>query len=349
MKLNDYFKQLLSNIEPTTARVSAASNSHNAVRDHLRADADFKEILIESFLAGSYARDTAFDPIQDVDIIVVTKWDKEPAALLAKLKAALDRNKNYKTKCSPQRRSIRIDLSHVSLDIVPAKEVTGLAPHQVPDREQKQWVDTNPRGHIEWVTDLNKATKQNDSDQGRFVPLAKMLKHWKAYQLPDAKHPKGFWIECLAGWNHDAAVRDWADVFIRALELITTKYAAYKTNGLVPVLTDPGLPHQALATGIDAEAFQTFYKKLEQSLADAKKARDDDTTAAESARLWRLVFGPKFPSKEQREAQLKLEQATVSSSAASLGIRSGRNVREPEPFGAELLVDPIDPSTRVSQ
>jgi hypothetical protein len=338
MKLNDYFKQFLSNIEPTSARVSAASTSHNAVRDHLSSDDEFKKILVDTFLAGSYARDTAYDPIQDVDIIVVAKWDREPAKLLAALKSALDRNKNYKTKCSPQRRSIRIDLSHISLDIVPAREVSGLAPLQVPDREQKEWVGTNPKGHIDWVTTLNKATKQNENDQGRFVPLAKMFKHWSRYHLADAKHPKGFWIECLAGWNHDSAARDWADVFIRALELITSKYAVYRTSGVVPQLTDPGLPHQTLTTGLEAEDFQAFYAKLEQSLADARKARVDETSAAESAKLWRVVFGPKFPSKDQRDAQLKLEQAVASSSAASVGIRSGRDVREPEPFGSEPLL-----------
>ncbi len=334
MNLNDYFKQFLTNIEPTSAQVTAASTSHNAVRTHLANDSEFKKIFVDSFLAGSYARDTAVKPIQDVDIIVVTTWDKEPAGLLKELKAALDRNKNYKTKTSPQRRSICIELEHISMDLVPAKEVTGgIAPLQVPDREQKEWIDTNPRGHTEWVTGLNKKTKQSDTDQGRFVPLAKMLKHWKRFALANAKHPKGFWIECLAGWNHDAGARDWADVFIRSLEKIKDRYATDSQSGRAPQLVDPGLTHQYLSTGLTGAEFQTFFKRLEQALTDAKAAQADTTSYAKSAELWQGVFGSKFPSKEQRDAQVRLEQAAIAARATSLGARSGRDVSEPEQFG----------------
>ena len=340
MKVNDYFRHFLSNIEPGKARVSAASTSHTAVRRHLESDAAFKDIFVEAFLAGSYARDTAYDPIQDVDIIVVCTWDREPGPLLGKLKTVLDKHYNYTANTSPQRRSIRIDLSHISMDVVPAKRTPGgFAPLVVPDREQKEWVDTNPKGHTEWVASLNKATKQSDTDQGRFVPLAKMFKHWKRYQLPNAKHPKGFWIECLVGWNHDSSARDWADVFINAVERIVTNYAAYEFNGDVPRLTDPGLRHQTLSTGMEPADFRTFYKALERTLVDAKRARDDQTSIAESARLWRLVFGPKFPTPEQRDAQERLDKAAglsptaASAVSASLGARSGRDIRESEPFG----------------
>lgn len=334
MNLNDYFKQFLTNIEPTAPQVSAASTSHNAVRKHLANDAEFKKIFVDSFLAGSYARDTAVKPIQDVDIIVVTKWDKEPAALLKELKSALDRNTNYQTKTSPQRRSICIDLDHINMDLVPAKQVTGrVAPLQVPDREQKDWVDTNPRGHMDWVTGLNDDTKQSDTDKGRFVPLAKMLKHWKRFALPDAKHPKGFWIECLAGWNHDAGARDWADVFIRSLQQIKDRYAADSQAGRAPNLTDPGLPHQYLSTGLTGSEFKTFFVRLEQALREARAAQADTTSFAKSAELWRVVFGSKFPSKEQRDAQVRLDEAAIAAKATSLGARSGRDVSEPEQFG----------------
>jgi hypothetical protein len=344
MKLNDYFRQFLSNIEPGEKRVSAASASHTSVRDHLKEDDAFRDLFVEAFLAGSYARDTAYDPIQDVDIVVVCQWDREPATLLSKLKSALDKHYNYKAKTSPQRRSIRIDLSHISMDIVPARRTSGrLAPLEVPDREQKVWLETHPKGHIEWVRDINAKTKQSDTDQGRFVPLAKMLKHWRGYRLPDAKHPKGFWIECLAGWHHDPSARDWADVFIGALERIRTACGVYASLGVVPPITDPGLQHQSLATGMELSEFKTFFDALEQALTDAKRARDDETGIAESARLWRLVFGPKFPTPEQRAACEALEKAratqtlasgVAAGAGASLGARSGRKITESEPFGA---------------
>jgi hypothetical protein len=344
MHLNDYFKQFLSNIEPTRAQVGAASTSHNAVRKHLANDEKFKDIFVDSFLAGSYARDTAVKPIRDVDIIVVTRWDKEPAALLKELKAALDRSSHYKTKTSPQRRSICVELEHISMDIVPAREVLGLAQLQVPDREQKEWVDTNPRGHTDWVIEINKQTKKSDADQGRFVPLAKMAKHWKRFRLEQAKHPKGFWIESLCGWNHDPDARDWADVFIRSLELITGRYAADSTASRAPQLTDPGLIHRTLSTGLTGDEFQVFFSQMEKALAAARTARDDQTSHARSAELWREVFGPKFPSKEQREAQLRIEASALASRGSSLGARSGRDISEPEPFGGDVQGRPTQPT-----
>jgi hypothetical protein len=333
MKLNDYFRQFLSNIEPGEKRVQQASASHTSVRNHLKADDEFDDLFVRTFLAGSYARHTAYDPIQDVDIIVVCDWDGGPAELLTKLKGVLDKHYNYKTKTSPQRRSIRIDLSHISMDIVPARESPGTeAPLEVPDREQVEWVETNPEGHLEWVTGLNKET-------GRFVPLAKMLKHWNDYRLPDAKHPKGFWIECLAGWHHDVSMTDWADVFIGTLERIRSFCAGYAALELVPPLKDPGLLHQTLTTGMDAAEFETFYDALGQALDDARNARADNTSIAESARLWRGVFGPKFPNPDQRAAAEALEKSRSTSTpainlGASLGNRSGRNITESEPFGS---------------
>jgi hypothetical protein len=337
MHLQDYFKQFLSNIEPSTRQVDDASASHNSVRDHLAEDPTFSKLLVRTFLAGSYARDTAYSPIQDVDIIVVTTWDGEPSALLAELDKALKRKDKYKTKTDPQRRSIRIDLSHISLDIVPARAHTGVAPLEVPDQTQHEWVATNPEGHTAWVIDRNKDTKQSETDKGRFVPLAKMLKYWKRYALPDLKHPKGFWIETLAGWHQDTDAREWSNVFIGALENIVKKYEVEAAFKIAPTIADPGIEGQSLSTGLTGEDFATFYAALKQALTDAKAARDDTTSYEHSAELWRKVFGKKFPSKAERDAQVKREAdalaARAAVGAAGLGARSQHDVREPEQFG----------------
>jgi hypothetical protein len=207
----------------------------------------------------------------------------------------------------------------------------------VPDQTQHEWVATNPEGHTAWVVDRNKDTKQSETDKGRFVPLATMLKYWNRYALPDLKHPKGFWIETLAGWHQDTQAREWSNVFIGALENIVNQYELEAALKIAPNITDPGIESQSLTTGLTGDDFATFHAALKQALADAKSARDDATSVEHSAELWRKVFGKKFPSKAERDAQVKRDAdalaARAAVGAAGLGARSQHDVREPEQFG----------------
>src|SRR5262245_32519251 len=76
------FDSLLRDIEPSPTTTGQAAKAHRAVRDFLREDPRFREVHVETFLSGSYVRDTAIRPrvvegvLQrpDVDIIVVTNY-----------------------------------------------------------------------------------------------------------------------------------------------------------------------------------------------------------------------------------------------------------------------------------
>src|SRR5262245_5482890 len=75
MELNSYFRGLLSSIEPDTKAVKAAKCAHEELRSILQADEDVSEAEPDSYLSGSYARDTAIKNIKDVDIIVLLDVD----------------------------------------------------------------------------------------------------------------------------------------------------------------------------------------------------------------------------------------------------------------------------------
>lgn len=74
------FTDFLSDIEPSATTKSNASSAHTELRDFLKNEEDFKKYHVNTFLSGSYKRNTAIRPRSrngeterpDVDIIVET-------------------------------------------------------------------------------------------------------------------------------------------------------------------------------------------------------------------------------------------------------------------------------------
>lgn len=299
--LNGLFEEFLGRIEPDADTRADAQAAHENVRAWLAEHDDFGEIHLETFLAGSYRRRTAVTPIKDVDIVVVCSMDAfeaDPRPLLRRLKRALDDNTRYRTRTTPNRRSIQIELARIDMDIVPTVAPNGTdLPLRIPDRRAVEWFWTNPKGHITWTQHLNANTKDDEADRGTFVPLVKMAKLWKQAQLASCRHPKGMMLELSAGLYHDPQARDWADVFIAWLEGTPAAFRPYRQAQQVPLFPDPGLPGQTIKTGMEFVDFDRYCDALERTLPTARRARElaaqGDLT--QSARLWRQVFGDAFP------------------------------------------------------
>ncbi|MEJ5375062.1 MAG: nucleotidyltransferase [bacterium] len=120
-----YFIDFLRNIRITESQVQDCKNGHSTLRDRLLKDEDLKDIVVATFLQGSYRRSTAIRPFEDrrksdVDIIIVTNLDRNkitPREALERFRPFLE--KHYKGKYKPQGRSWGIELSYVQLDLVP--------------------------------------------------------------------------------------------------------------------------------------------------------------------------------------------------------------------------------------
>src|SRR5687768_11530018 len=118
MKLNECFDCFLSDTIEPKDDADLAKEGHEEVRDFLAEDEDYKDRHTDTFLAGSYQRETAVKPIKDVDIVVLTNADdtkEKPVDVLNELDTVL--KKKYKTKTTPQRRSIRIERKGMMLDV----------------------------------------------------------------------------------------------------------------------------------------------------------------------------------------------------------------------------------------
>lgn len=308
--LNTYFEDLITDIEPNKKIKTYAPEAHIPVRDFLQKDIEFKDFFVNSFLYGSYKRHTAVGDIDDIDIAIITNFDPNnqlhtPVEVLKKLKKALNNYYEIEDNTEFQRKSIKVkqalpDISGVdiSLDLIPAIAPSGENEVLlVPDRELKKWVQSNPKGHLDYTTKLN---DNGEDGEGKYVRLVKLMKWWWKYQSearwPGKNHkPKGFWIECLTGINFNSQQENWADHFITILEGVVN---AYGNTTFVPQLPDPGLPGESIKTAMTLEEFQDFMKVVKESLEIAKLAYAD-TSIVSSSIKWQKLFGGKFPAVEK--------------------------------------------------
>jgi hypothetical protein len=196
--INPLLQQLASDLEPSPAQLRGARRSHAYLREAL---VEGRIPIQRDFLIGSYARDTAIQPLDDVDIVFVVdpahwkdrfwSWGPAPAAVLDTFARSI-RYRYESSSVRIQRRSVGLLLNHVQLDLVPAiahpRDPKLL---RVADTSSGNWIDSGPQKHAELAVLVNKKR------QGDFKPLVKLLKYWNT-NLPDSAHLKSFAIETIA-------------------------------------------------------------------------------------------------------------------------------------------------------
>ncbi|RDY72583.1 nucleotidyltransferase [Halobacillus trueperi] len=122
-KVPSYFNDFLREIRLTENQVNDLITGHSTLQKRLKEEKELSDVIVSTFLQGSYRRATATRPKNgkrsDVDIIVVTNLDKEsctPEEAHDLFLPFLD--KHYAGKYRIQGRSLGIELSYVDLDLV---------------------------------------------------------------------------------------------------------------------------------------------------------------------------------------------------------------------------------------
>jgi hypothetical protein len=282
------FKAFVSSLEPNDDDVADAKAAHEKVREQLRTDTESKDAHKDTFLSGSYARHTAINDINDVDVICVLDIDKsitEPDVLLAWLQSVLGR---YYKETTRQGRSVGAQAaSGVWLDIVPATLVTVTGgPLWIPDRKAREWVQTHPKGQITAASDKNKSTG------GYYVQVVKLLKSWRDRLPTESCRLKSYILESLIHGSigypscHAAAV-------VSVLEGIERTYGVYRGTGTVPTIADPGYAAVSVAKHWEAKDFNDFMTQIKTAAVTAQKALNSKDES-ESRKLWRQWFGARF-------------------------------------------------------
>ena len=353
-KMNSYFEDFLKEIRLTSNQVAELKQAHTTLRSRLLADEDLSKYIETTFLQGSYKRATAVRPKNgkrsDVDIVVVTKFDKDeydPEQVLDVFEPFLE--KYYKGKYRKQGRSWGIEMSHVDLDIVPTASVSlaesGLLenamissdediyslyeekveningyswtcqfdyffeskeeeawrkePLYIPDREVMEWDKTHPLEQIRWTQEKNKNCNKH------YVNVVKCIKWWRKEKFSDVKHPKSYPLEHFIGDCCPDGIESVAEGITLSLEKIVSDYPEK------PILEDRGVPEHDVFARLSDEDYKAFYDSVCEAAVIARNAYDAESVE-ESAKLWRELFGNKFPEPPKSKNSIFTERNSDS-------------------------------------
>lgn len=291
------FQKFLRDLEPSESTKKSAQSAHKTLRSFLEDHETFKEYHVKTFLSGSYKRDTAIRPKTkdgeterpDIDIIVITNHTlrDKPQEVIALLYNTL---KGKYPDIRKQTRSVGITTSTVDMDVVPIIAPFGTdGTLYIPDKKLDCWLVTNPPGHTEWTTEINKRFS------GRYKPTVKLLKWWRRENPTISKRPKGFVLECIAAECMDPSVEQYPELFIGMLESIKSRYSTDILLEKVPYIEDPSVPGNSVTDGMSFAEFEGFYKKIKNHAEIGKKAiiEEDEKLSLE---LWCKIFGDRFAS-----------------------------------------------------
>jgi hypothetical protein len=299
MSIQTQFEKFLHDIEPSETTKANASAAHTTLRRFLREHATFKHVHVDTFLSGSYKRNTAIRPRlidgkdtrPDIDIIVVTNHvlTHKPQGVLSLLHRTLD--EGYAIEEPLNTRSVGVSTASVKMDVVPIIAPGGMdGTLYIPDRNLGQWLATNPPQHTAWTTEVNQASG------GRFKPLVKLMKWWRRENPTGSKRPKGFVIECIIAECMDRNETRYAELFIGTLEMILSRYALSMAQGRVPEIDDPGVSGNSVTTSVSFAEFKAFYAQVSVHAQLGRSALTEQTRDSNKAlALWRRIFGPRFP------------------------------------------------------
>jgi hypothetical protein len=298
VSIQDQFQRFLSDIEPSATTKSNASSAHTSLRAHLEQHEAFSQYYVSTFLSGSYKRNTAIRPITasgvvtrpDIDIIAVTSHillDCQSEVLELLYSALEDK---YGASClTLNRRSVHVETSLADMDVVPIIAPTGMeGTLYIPDRDLKQWLETNPPGHTTWTTEMN------EKSGGRFKPQVKLNKWWRRENPTRSKKPKGFVLECIVAECMDLEETQYAELFVGTLETIVSRYQYYIMARIVPWITDPGVPTNSVTSKVSFEEFEAYYNKVKKHAEIGRRAINE-TDEEKALTLWQQIFGARFP------------------------------------------------------
>lgn len=285
------FETFLTNIEPSESTIQYISSIQNNLREYLQTHKGYGKILIETFLSGSYAKHTSIRPVKgdkkrDVDIIVVTRYEKtkSPIEVLDELYEVLKESSLYES-VSIQRHSVGVEMSQISVDIVPVIVDVEEDVFLIGDSEDCKWSLTDPKGHKEWSTSVNK------DNNGKFKPLVKIFKWWRRINCPnDIKYPKGITLEKIIADNLGDSSASTEDLVIETMNNIVSSYKDICKEGEdVPKLDDPSNKVSGdLLEGYTPNDFYSFLLKIDEHI----KLLNDEGIGNET---WRKILGIDFP------------------------------------------------------
>lgn len=280
--ITEGFEEMRSNLEITDLQEETVSTRQTNVRTVVEAGLD----ALDSFLTGSYKRNTMIAPLKEADVGIFFVLDSKyyesagQASLLDRVKNVL--KKSYKTPdISRNGQAVTITFTDFKVDVVPGFYRKG-GGYLIPDSQLSRWIPTDPKQHVEIWTAANKA------HDGDLVPLLKMLKGWnKSRDVFRSFHLETITLRVLAGITISSFPSGVRYVFDKARDKIKVKVAdpaGYSDDVGAHVNT------QAAMDQIIKRLAWAYDRSVE---AESLEAKGNTEAAFEK---WRAVFKDYFPA-----------------------------------------------------
>ena len=276
------FARFKSNLEITSLQTETTSNRQKDIRAAVEA----KMSVLDSFLTGSYVRDTMIAPLASADIDIFTVLHSKhfvqngQSKLLTEIKAALVLEYPRTPRISPNGQAVTITFTDFKVDVVPAFNRKG-GGFLIPDSKKGKWISTDPKKHIEYKT------SQNAWHKGNLVPLIKMIKCWNRNNgsLFSSFYLELLIIKILNGITISDFPSGTRFFFDKARELI--KYTVTDPAGL-------GGYVGGFNAGTTVEKAVTLMQKSYNKAVEAERLASAGQNI-EAAKKWQEIFGDFFP------------------------------------------------------
>lgn len=288
--ISEAFYGLKANLEITGLQSETVSTRQQSVRKVIEDELAVKD----SFLTGSYRRNTMIAPLSEADIDVFVVLDNSyfydytegrnggQAGLLDLVKRTLRRTYTRTPDISRNGQAVTIRFDDFMVDVVPAFNRSG-GGYLIPNSISQRWIETDPQKHVEIFS------QANSIHNGDFIPLVKMIKGWNKNT---GQHFRSFHLEVLA---------------LRVLTNVTisdfssgSRYFFDKGRGLVKFQA----PDPAGYSG-DVGSYISSPTQIEEAVAKMQAAYERSLKAEDLARrgdisgaieTWKRVFGGYFPT-----------------------------------------------------
>ena len=285
------FEALRSNLELTGLQETTVA----ARQKNLRAALEGQLTVTDSFLTGSYRRQTLIGPLKraDIDIMVVLDniyREKGPRGTLELVRTVLLDVYTKGTKISRNGQAVTITFSDFIVDVVPAYVRPWWSwdngGWDICDSGRDSWISTNPKKHVEI------SARANRLHGGDLVPRIKQLKAWNR-AVGEPLH--SFHIEALAWtifgsswWWYTTQASDWASASF---------FFKKAHSKLRDQLHDPAGTGKDVAAYLHGSALDTAVSKVESASDRCRKAERayKESDLSEMHKVYGKVFGGDYP------------------------------------------------------
>lgn len=314
-------QKLIDNITVTDKQEENISASVGNIISTLEKDDAL--YLKESFLNGSYERDTIIRPLDDIDIFAVLNEDDwlddygnlpNPQSVLSKIKRYLEGQNDYKGKVKQDRPCVTVELSNKSFDILPAFEF-GNTGYQIPNYDLLSWTLSYPKILTE---SLDNAQKDYNY---KLKSIIKVIKYWN--RLNDKIIPS-YHIEEVAikifhfttFENYEESIRAWFNEAHSHIE--DGKFKSY-------------------------QEYEKFIKKINKTRDKLNEAFEflEERKESDAKRIWKEVFEKEFPIVDEEEAKAFSQSLSEGSlkiaSSGLLSTTSGASVSASKGYFGDVL------------